>query len=277
VLLAMSGAAMIDKMRKVVTEEKLTETVAAPAEAAAAVAHDMPNLVLLEDGHDVSTAAAATAIKGAAHGVPIMLITDRGEDESGDTGLFADRLAEPFSPSYAKARIRAAILRRASQWVRAQRPPDEEKRLATLHSLNILDTPHEERFDRITRLAAKAFNVPVAMISLIDRERQWIKSSAGIDVQETPRDVAFCSHVVADRKPLLVQDASHDPRFAENPVVADGPKVRFYAGYPLFMDDGSCVGTLCLIDNKPRDLDDKSLSLLGDMAQMAKKELQGKG
>ena len=118
------------------------------------------------------------------------------------------------------------------------------------------------------------FNVPVALITLVDRERQWIKSAAGVDVTETPRDEAFCSHVVAGRQPMLVQDARQDPRFAENPLVTGGPKVRFYAGYPLCMDDGSCVGTLCLIDNKPRDFGDRGLALLNDMAQLAKKELE---
>ena len=87
-------------------------------------------------------------------------------------------------------------------------PPDEPDRLAALYGLGILDTPPEERFDRITRLAAAMFNVPVALITLIDKERQWIKSSAGVDVTETSRDEAFCSHVVADRKPLLIQDGS---------------------------------------------------------------------
>jgi GAF domain-containing protein len=206
--------------------------------------------------------------------LPIMLVTNHGEEGPGHGGLFADRLAEPFSPQYARARLRAALMRRASQWVRALRPPDEEKRIATLHKLGILDTEREERFDRITRLAAAAFNVPVALISLIDRERQWIKSSAGVDVTETARDEAFCSHVVTDRQPMLVQDARQDPRFAENPLVTGGPKVRFYAGYPLFMDDGSCVGTICLVDNKPRDFGDQGLALLGDMAQLAKKELE---
>jgi GAF domain-containing protein len=81
---------------------------------------------------------------------------------------------------------------------------------------------------------------------------------------------------VADRKPLLIQDARNDPRFAENPLVTDGPKVRFYAGYPLFMDDGSCVGTICLVDNKPRDFGGRGLALLSDMAQLAKKEMERK-
>jgi phosphoribosyl 1,2-cyclic phosphodiesterase/DNA-binding response OmpR family regulator len=277
VLMAMADPGRIEKMRKIVAGDQLRETVVDPKEAAAAVAREAPSLLVLEhDGDHEKAAAVAKEIRAEMPDLPIMLVTDHGEEGPGHGGLFTDRLAEPFSPQYARARMRAALMRRASRWVRALRPPDEEKRLATLHKLGILDTEKEERFDRITRLAAAMFNVPVALITLIDRERQWIKSSAGVDVTETSRDEAFCSHVVADRKPLLIQDARNDPRFAENPLVTDGPKIRFYAGYPLFMDDGSCVGTLCLVDNKPRDFGGRGLALLSDMAQLAKKELEKK-
>ena len=279
VLIAMTDPASIEKMRKIVSDDHLRETVVAPAEAVAAVRSEPPSMVVLEyDGGDAA-ADILREIRAEMPDMPIMLVTDHGEDAGGQEGTseggpLTDRLAEPFSPQYARARMRAALMRRASQWVRALRPPDEEKRIAALHKLGLLDTEKEERFDRITRLAAAMFNVPVALISLMDRERQWIKSAAGVDVTETPRDEAFCSHVVAGRQPMLVQDARQDPRFAENPLVTGGPKVRFYAGYPLVMDDGSCVGTLCLIDNKPRDFGGRGLALLNDMAQLAKKELE---
>jgi ribonuclease BN (tRNA processing enzyme)/DNA-binding response OmpR family regulator len=279
VLIAMTDPARIEKMRKIVSDDHLRETVVAPAEAVAAVRSEPPSMVVLEyDGGDAA-AEILRQIRAETPDVPIMLVTDHGEDAggqggTGEGGPLTDRLAEPFSPQYARARMRAALMRRASQWVRALRPPDEEKRITALHKLGLLDTEKEERFDRITRLAAAMFNVPVALISLMDRERQWIKSAAGVDVTETPRDEAFCSHVVAGCQPMLVQDARQDPRFAENPLVTGGPKVRFYAGYPLVMDDGSCVGTLCLIDNKPRDFGGRGLALLNDMAQLAKKELE---
>jgi DNA-binding response OmpR family regulator len=279
VLIAMTDPARIEKMRKILSDDHLRETVVAPAEAVAAVRSEPPSMVVLEyDGGDAA-AEILRQIRAEMPDVPIMLVTDHGEDAggqgaTGEGGPLTDRLAEPFSPQYARARMRAALMRRASQWVRALRPPGEEKRIAALHKLGLLDTEKEERFDRITRLAAAMFNVPVALISLMDRGRQWIKSAAGADATETPRDEAFCSHVVACRQPMLVQDARQDPRFAENPLVTGGPKVRFYAGYPLVMDDGSCVGTLCLIDNKPRDFGNRGLALLNDMAQLAKKELE---
>jgi phosphoribosyl 1,2-cyclic phosphodiesterase/DNA-binding response OmpR family regulator len=277
VLMAMADPDRIEKMRKILAGDHLREILVPPNEAVAAAAREAPSLLVLEHDGDLEKAAEiAKEIRAENPDLPIMLVTNHGEEGPGQGGLFSDRLAEPFSAQYARARMRAALMRRASKWVRALRPPDEEQRLASLHKLGILDTDREERFDRITRLAAAMFNVPVALISLIDSERQWIKSSAGVDVTETPRDEAFCSHVVADRKPLLIQDARNDARFAENPLVTDGPKVRFYAGYPLFMDDGACVGTLCLVDNKPRDFGARGLALLSDMAQLAKKELEKK-
>jgi GAF domain-containing protein len=258
VLMAVSDPARVDMLRKVLADDHLRETFVAPADAVAAALREQPGLIVLEDAGGDAAAAIAREIRDAMRDVPIVLITRHGGDGPGDGDIFTDRLVEPFSPSYARARLRAALMRRASEWVRAMKPPDEEQRVAALRRLKILDTDSEERFDRITRLAAAMFNVPVALISLIDAER--------------PRDEAFCAHAVGSRLPLLVQDALLDPRFAENPLVVDGPRIRFYCGYPLFLDDGSCIGTLCLIDTRPRDFGGRGLALLGDMAQLATNE-----
>jgi GAF domain-containing protein len=142
-------------------------------------------------------------------------------------------------------------MRRACRWVRADRPRGEVQRIAALQRLNVLDTAREERFDRITRLAAALFEVPIALISLVDTDRQWFKSAYGLNVRETPRDESFCAHAVLSRAPLVVPDALLDDHFAENPLVVDMPRIRFYAGHPLFVGDGSCIGTLCLIDTPP--------------------------
>jgi GAF domain-containing protein len=138
----------------------------------------------------------------------------------------------------------------------------------------MLDTPSEERFDRITRLAAALFSAPITLISLIDADRQWFKSTCGIDARETPRDESFCAHAVVSRAPMIVPDALLDDRFAENPAVIDLPRVRFYAGYPLFTSGGSCIGTLCLVDTRPRDFSERELTLLRDLAQLATGELE---
>ncbi|HSQ11233.1 MAG TPA: GAF domain-containing protein, partial [Burkholderiaceae bacterium] len=137
----------------------------------------------------------------------------------------------------------------------------------------VLDTPPEERFDRLTRLAAAIFDVPTALVSLVDRDRQWFKSAHGSEARETPREISFCAHAVASKAPMVVPDALADPRFAENPMVKGAPRVRFYAGQPLILPDGNCVGTVCLVDTRPRDLDQRAMGLLRDIAELVRREL----
>ncbi len=120
-------------------------------------------------------------------------------------------------------------------------PPNEARRLAALHGLAILDTPSEERFDRITRLSKRLFNVPATMISLIDANRQWFKSSIGVPSQEMPRDISFCGHAILGDDLMVVPDMLRDHRFSDNPLVTGETKVRFYAGCPLSTLDGSNV------------------------------------
>jgi diguanylate cyclase (GGDEF)-like protein/PAS domain S-box-containing protein len=151
-------------------------------------------------------------------------------------------------------------------------PFSEQARLAALVTLDVLDTPPEPRFDRYTRLAALTFGVPIALVSLVDEDRQWFKSRCGLDVAETPRSVAFCSHAVAQDALLVVEDATLDPRFAGNPLVTGAPHVRFYAGQPLH-SDGQAVGTLCIIDHAPRTFTDEQRQALRDLASLAEAEL----
>jgi GAF domain-containing protein len=151
---------------------------------------------------------------------------------------------------------------------------DEEARIVALEELNVLDTPPEERFDRVTRLCVRLFGVPMALVSLIDNDRQWFKSNIGMeDTPETPRDIAFCNIAIQDTKPLIVEDASADDRFRENPLVTGGPNIRFYAGVPLETKGGHRVGTLCILDDKPRKLTVLEVGLLKDLADWVQKEL----
>jgi GAF domain-containing protein len=138
----------------------------------------------------------------------------------------------------------------------------------------LLDTEPEERFDRFTRIAAALFEVPIALISLVDKERQWFKSRRGIDATETPRDQAFCAHAILRNDVMQVADAHTDERFADNPLVTGGPRVRFYAGAPLSLGDGSPVGTLCVVDHRPRSLDEDQLRLLRDLSKLVEREFQ---
>ncbi len=151
-------------------------------------------------------------------------------------------------------------------------PLSEQDRLKALDSLDVLDTPAEQRFDRFTRLAAMTFGVPIALVSLVDGDRQWFKSRCGLDVTEMPRSIAFCSHAVAQDDMLVVEDALLDPRFADNPLVTGAPHVRFYAGQPLH-SDGQPVGTLCIVDRAPRRFTPQQRQALRDLADLAETEL----
>lgn len=152
-------------------------------------------------------------------------------------------------------------------------PADEPKRLEALRALQILDTAPEERFDRLTRLARRVFDVPIALVSLVDKDRQWFKSKVGLDACETSRDISFCGHAILDDKVFVVSDAASDPRFADNPLVTDAPHIRFYAGCPLMLADGSKIGTLCVIDRQPREMNAEDRGLLEDLARIVEREL----
>lgn len=154
-----------------------------------------------------------------------------------------------------------------------QLAPNEQQRLRALQQLCILDTPSEERLDRITRIATHFFNVPIALIALVDTQRQWFKSSQGLDVAETPRSISFCGHTILGDTAMVVPDTLRDPRFVDNPLVQNDPHIRFYAGYPLSAADGSKLGTLCLIDRRPRKLRAADLDVLRDLAAWAEEEV----
>jgi signal transduction histidine kinase/DNA-binding response OmpR family regulator len=153
-------------------------------------------------------------------------------------------------------------------------PPNEAERLATLRSYDILDTPPEEAFDRITRVAAVVLDVPTVLITLLDEERQWFKSRVGLEATETPREQAFCGYTILADEVMQVRDATRDPRFAENPLVTGEFGLRFYAGAPLTVPDGQRLGALCAIDTRPRELDERQRQALRDLAALAADELR---
>ena len=167
-------------------------------------------------------------------------------------------------------------MRFSDGWVGAPVPDDEKKRLATLRSYGVLDTPPEALFDHITMLARTLFCVPVALVSLVDEDRQWFKSRCGdLEQNETPRAMAFCAYTVARKSLFVVQDARKDDRFRNNPLVAGEPGVRFYAGAPLTTPDGYVIGSLCLIDTIPhRTFSDKDGEVLKALAQLVMDGLQ---
>jgi two-component system, sensor histidine kinase len=158
--------------------------------------------------------------------------------------------------------------------MKAPVPSDEEDRLAALREYAVLDTPPEAEFDRLTRLAARLFQVPIVLLTLVDVNRQWFKSCYGLHLSETSRDASFCAHAILSENPLIIPDTHQDPRFSDNPLVTGEPGIRFYAGAPL-LAKGQRLGTLCLIDTVPHSgLNAERIALLQDLAAMGVEELE---
>lgn len=150
----------------------------------------------------------------------------------------------------------------------------ETERLAALQRYDILDTPRDGHFDRITRIAAKAFNMPIAIISLVDEDRIWFKSRLGLDVDEIPRDPGLCASAIFTDDVYVVEDARRDPRTLANPLVAGEFGLQFYAAAPLRTSDGHRLGTLCVIDKKPRYLNEEQREMLHDLAGVVMDEME---
>jgi CheY-like chemotaxis protein len=216
--------------------------------------------------------------------VPMLVIACPGEGRrarlTAESLNLDDFIQGPYSPSYLFTRIQVSLLRMPLRWRRASLTSNESERLATLQSTGLLDSLPEERFDRITRLAKAMFKVPISLVSLVDEDRQWFKSNQGLPgATETPRDYAFCSHAILSDDVMVIPDALQDERFADNPLVEGAPNIRFYAGCPIKVrscEDGNNnmpIGTLCVIDSKPRDLSEDERRALRDFGAMVEREL----
>lgn len=153
-------------------------------------------------------------------------------------------------------------------------PPDEHDRLAALRALLILDTPPEERFDRITSFAATEFAAPIAAISLVDADRLWFKSKTGLTICEAERDTSFCTHGISSTDLMVIDDLRLDPRFADNPYVIGEAAIRFYAGAPLVLQSGQIAGMFCIMDSCPRTFDAVDRAILTSLRDLAAAELE---
>ncbi len=256
---------------------------ASTADAVSKARAEVPGVTIVEaDEHGL---AVCRALRAANHPSLVELpIIAAADDDAAVVAAFAagatDSVIRPFSPQYLRTKVMAWLLRNRPRWVKAPLPPDEAARLADLHAMEVLDTPAEERFDRITRLTGRVFQVPIAFVGLIDQDRQWAKSIHGppglaeMRPFDVPRDVALCSHTILHDEPLVVADADHDGRFGDNPAFTAGAGLKFYAAMPVKGPAGHRVGTLCVFDTKEREFGDSDRSALRDLAAMVEDELR---
>ena len=287
VLVATADASLAAELGAAVRAIDLRLLTAADATAALAAAATRPTLILLDQrlpGGDaldlvrqLREGFQGGETGGPSSGDTIVLVADEvsaKERRLAEAAGVTDWLVRPFSPAYARSRITAWVLRRGAAWLSARRPDDEPRRLASLRSLRLLDSGPEERFDRLTRMAGRLLNMPISTLSLVDTDGQWFKSVQGLGVDQGSRDASFCAHAILEDGPMVVPDAFLDRRFADNPAVTGEPFVRFYAGVPVHASDGSAIGSFCVIDHRPRELDTRDLQLLKDLALMAEEELR---
>ena len=151
---------------------------------------------------------------------------------------------------------------------------NEAARVAALDRYAILDTDPEQSFDDLVILASHVCKTPIALLTLVDDHRQWFKSAVGVQVRETPREISFCAHAIQQHDLFIVRDALQDPRFKDNPLVTGEPHVRFYAGAPLVTEDGFALGTLCVGDRQPRDLDEEQKLALTSLSRLALRQME---
>lgn len=278
VLIGITDETLAEKIQQAAQADNLRVIRAETSQEVLGIVHSTRlSLVILDDWQvDGDALETCRAIRGIdiehACDVPVVIVADAHSDAGTEAGV-TDWLIQPFTLEYVRTRLRAWVMRSMCRWGRALLPENEARRIEALKALQLLDTEKEERFEQITRIAAAAFDVPIALVTLVDQDRQWFKSHFGLSATETPRDQAFCAHTILDTKLMIVRDTLLDTRFADNPLVTKEPRIRFYAGYPLTLPNGTSPGTLCLIDTRPRDLDETKRALLRDLGRLVEREL----
>ena len=241
-----------------------------PEAAAADPQHTV--LVVDTDRTEGDQGALRTLLSRAAAAGSSVIGLSRQRTGTAIDDLVTDWLVWPTSAGHLRTKLRAAVLRRACRWESAPLPPDEQRRLEALRSLDLLDTGAEERFDRLTERACEALDVPIALVTLVDEDRQWFKSRQGVEDRQTPRDQSICAHAILTPDLFEVHDLLEDDRFADNPATVGG--LRYYAGVPLTTEDGSRVGMLCVADQRPRTLSAEEVDQLRTLAGQVEQELR---
>jgi type IV pilus assembly protein PilB len=286
ILLAVGEAADRVRFNDILVEARFTVQIVNDGAAALGIlAQDPPDALVVGlklpilDGRQV--VHAARTVIGLVD-IPIIVIAPAGsEQETNDllTQGVDDVLHEPIEPGRFRSRV-TSVMRSRGLWAETEEvmrpliPQDEAERLIEFRLSAAIDAKPEERWDKITRMAQRVFNVPFAGISFVEGDRQWFKSRQGLAVPDAPRDLSFCGHAITSQDVLVVEDTVLDPRFAQNPIVLDDPHIRFYAGQPVKGPGGHNVGTLCIMDKVPREFSDEDEETLRDLGEMVEKEFR---
>jgi type II secretory ATPase GspE/PulE/Tfp pilus assembly ATPase PilB-like protein/DNA-binding NarL/FixJ family response regulator len=286
ILLAVGDAADRVRFNDILVEARFTVQIVNDGAAALGIlAQDPPDALVVGlklpilDGRQV--VHAARTVIGLVD-IPIIVIAPAGsEQETNDllTQGVDDVLHEPIEPGRFRSRV-TSVMRSRGLWAETEEvmrpliPQDEAERLIEFRLSAAIDAKPEERWDKITRMAQRVFNVPFAGISFVEGDRQWFKSRQGLAVPDAPRDLSFCGHAITSQDVLVVEDTVLDPRFAQNPIVLDDPHIRFYAGQPVKGPGGHNVGTLCIMDKVPREFSDEDEETLRDLGEMVEKEFR---
>ncbi len=288
VLLAVSNKEDRIRFNDILVEARFAVQIANDGAAALGIlAQDPPDALVVGlklpilDGRQV--VHAARTVVGLID-MPIIVIAPEGAEVEANELLSQgvdDVLLDPIDASRFRARV-TAVMRSRGLWSETEEvmrpliPQDEAERLVELRLSGAVDATPEERFDKITRMAQKVFNVPFAAVSFVEGERQWFKSRQGLEIGDSLRELSFCGHAINGEEAFVVEDAVLDPIFAQNPIVLEDPHVRFYAGHPVKGRGGHNVGTLCIMDKAPREFTDEDRETLSDLAEMVEKELRAK-
>jgi CheY-like chemotaxis protein len=282
-VLAVTDAADLEVLRGALAEGGVTSKDAPDgAMVVALVASKQPDLLVVgPQSPELDAASVIRLVRDVLGMRDLRVVAIVASEEDADPLLEAgadDFVTLPLRPTAVQARLKS-VLGRSAGWaspeeiMRPRVPASELDRLADLRSTGILDTPPEERFDRLTRKAAEHFGVPMAMVSLVDADRQWWKSHHGTDDTGTPRDVSFCGHAILEDELFVVEDAYLDARFVDNPLVTGDSQVRFYAGYPMKGPNGQRIGSFCIVGHEPRAFSEEDAEDLRELGREAEAEL----
>jgi type IV pilus assembly protein PilB len=289
VLLAVGNTEDRVRYNDILVEARFTVQIANDGAAALGIlAQDPPDALVVGlklpilDGRQV--VHAARTVVGLID-MPIIVIAPAGsETETADmlSQGVDDVLYEPLDQARFRSRV-TSVMRSRGLWAETEEvmrpliPQDEAERLVEFRLGAGVDAAPEERFDKISRMAQRVFTVPFAGISFVEDERQWFKSKQGLDISDSSRELSFCGHAITGEEAMVIEDAVLDPRFAQNPIVLDEPRIRFYAGQPIKGPGGHNVGTLCIMDKQPREFSEDDRETLRDLGELVEKELRGDG